>query len=318
MKGLLSLLSPAGASARLTVLIYHRVLDRPDPLFPEIPDRERFTREMQWVREWCNVLPLDEAVERLQKGSLPSRAASITFDDGYADNLTIAAPILQRLSLPATVFVTTGMLNGGCMWNDTVIEALRRTKKGRIEMADMGMASISLAGTATRRTQIDSILGGIKRLPAGQRQAIVGRLLQEAEVELPDDLMMTHEQARRLAAAGFDVGAHTVNHPILTRLDDATAAREIRQGKDDLEQIAGRRVTMFAYPNGVPGLDYDARHVQMAQEAGYRAAFSTAAGACHARHDRYQLPRFTPWDRTRFRYGVRLARNLFRGEVSAA
>jgi len=292
------------------VLIYHRVLDQPDSLFPEIPDRERFTREMQWIRDWCNVLPLEEAVERLQKASLPPRAASITFDDGYADNLTIAAPILQRLSLPATVFVTSGTLNGGCMWNDMVIEALRRTKKVRIVMADLGMAPMSLQDAVARRTQIDDLLGAIKRLPDSQRQAIVGRLMQEAEADLPDDLMMSYEQVRKLACAGFGIGAHTISHPILACVDDARARQEICQSRDDLEQICGQRVTLFAYPNGVPQLDYFGRHVQMVRQAGYAAAFSTAAGACHAHGDRYQLPRFTPWDRSRTRFGLRLAKNL--------
>ena len=100
-----ALFSPAGARARLSVLIYHRVLARPDPMFPEQIDAARFTMQMELLSRRFNVLPLAEAVQRLQSNSLDSRSACITFDDGYADNYTIALPILKRHGLTATFFI---------------------------------------------------------------------------------------------------------------------------------------------------------------------------------------------------------------------
>jgi peptidoglycan/xylan/chitin deacetylase (PgdA/CDA1 family) len=93
---LFDMLSPAGAGARLTVLIFHRVLLEPNPLFPGEPDAVRFETQMRWIKTWFNVLPLPEAIQRLRVGGLPARAAAITFDDGYADNFTVALPILRR------------------------------------------------------------------------------------------------------------------------------------------------------------------------------------------------------------------------------
>jgi peptidoglycan/xylan/chitin deacetylase (PgdA/CDA1 family) len=113
-----SLLAPGGARGSLLVLIYHRVLEQRDPLIDDEPDAATFSAEMDLIGSICNVLPLQEAVDRLASGSLPPRAACITFDDGYANNRTVAAPILQARRMPATVFVATGFIGDGRMFND--------------------------------------------------------------------------------------------------------------------------------------------------------------------------------------------------------
>src|SRR6185436_8358647 len=124
MRGVGNVVAPGGARGSLLVLIFHRVLPQPDPLMPGEPDTAAFASQMDVIRATCTVLPLSAAVEQLYSGSLPERATCITFDDGYANNLTMAAPILQARGLPATVFVATSFLNGGRMWNDTVIESV--------------------------------------------------------------------------------------------------------------------------------------------------------------------------------------------------
>jgi peptidoglycan/xylan/chitin deacetylase (PgdA/CDA1 family) len=311
-------LSPSGARARLSVLIFHRVLPTIDPLFPEIPDSARFERMMCWIADWFNVLPLSEAVERLGSESLPERSLCITFDDGYADNATVAAPILRRLGLPATFFVASGMLDGGRMWNDTVIEALRGCPLALLDLAALGLGTFELSDEIHRRHAIDAILAATKRLPYDQRRRVVDRIADAASAALPVGLMMSSEQLRALAAAGIEVGAHTVTHPILACLDDAEAYNEIARGRDDLQQRIGAPVRLFAYPNGVRDFDYDARHVEMARRSGFHAAFTTAWGISTSRSDRFQLPRFTPWDRSRIGYGMRLMRNLYLDHNAAA
>ena len=110
MKPLLSLLSPGGRRGRLSILIYHRVLARDDPFAPWGIGAEGFTAQMAALRNHFNVIPLSEAIARLRSGSLPPRAAAVTFDDGYRDNLTVALPILRRYGIPATVFVASGTM----------------------------------------------------------------------------------------------------------------------------------------------------------------------------------------------------------------
>jgi peptidoglycan/xylan/chitin deacetylase (PgdA/CDA1 family) len=108
----------------LSILIYHRVLPVPDPLRAGEPDATRFDQQMRYLARHFSVLPLREAFRRLRAGTLPRRACCITFDDGYADNLTVALPILEKYGLPATIFIATGYLDGGRMFNDAAIDAL--------------------------------------------------------------------------------------------------------------------------------------------------------------------------------------------------
>ncbi len=314
MQGALAQLSPAGASARLTIVIFHRVLAQPDPLFPEDVDTRRFDEICGWLATWYRVLPLDEAVRRLQQGVLPARALAITFDDGYADNHDLALPILCSHGLCATFFIATGFLDGGRMWNDTVVESLRRCKAPRLALGELGLPGVgelALETDAARRQAIDRVLAATKYLPPLARQAAVERIAERAGADLPDNLMMRSDQVRAMSDAGMQIGAHTVSHPILARLDDTQARAEVTLSKGQLEDLLGRPVTLFAYPNGKPGEDFSPRDAQVVQRAGFAAAVSTASGAARAGDGRmFQLPRFTPWDRQRWRFGLRLARNL--------
>lgn len=314
----LSLLSPAGARGRLSVLIFHRVLPEPDPLFPDVPDVTAFETQLRWIARWFQVRPLATAIDELYAGRLPARALAISFDDGYADNEAVAAPLLRRHGMTATFFVSTGFLAGDCMWNDRVIEALRRCEAPEIDLSALGLGRWPLGSAALRRQAVDAVLKGIKHLDPDRRTAAVDRVVDAAGGRPSPSLMMRPDQVRSLRAQGMDVGAHTVNHPILARLSPAAARQEMVDGKAALEQILGEPVDLFAYPNGVPDKDYTAEHAAMARDCGFRAAVSTAWGAASMRSDRYQLPRFTPWDRTPMRYGVRLLANLGRNEVRAA
>jgi peptidoglycan/xylan/chitin deacetylase (PgdA/CDA1 family) len=122
--------------------------------------------------------------------------------------------------------------------------------------------------------------------------------------------MLTPQMIRTMAAQRFEIGAHTVSHPILTSLDDDAARHEIVQGKRDLEAITGAPVRYFAYPNGKPGKDFDQRHMEMVRAAGFAAAFSTEVGPAVRGRDLFQLPRSRPWDGNPFMFGLRLLRWL--------
>ena len=301
-----NLVSPAGDRGRLSVLIYHRALAAPDPILHDEIDAATFERHMKLLADEFNVLPLSEACARLARGNLPARAACITFDDGYADNERIALPILKRLGLPATFFVATGFSDGGIMFNDVVIETVRRAPPGMHDLSALGLGKHGLDDNTSRRTAIDALIGQLKYRTIEEREALIERLPDAMRSTLPRSPMMSPEQIRRLRDEGMEIGGHTVNHPILASIGDEQARAEIVGGKRRLEEITGAPVTLFAYPNGKPGRDYHARHVELVREAGFSAAVSTIPGVASRGSELFQLPRFSPWDRNPRRLGVRL------------
>lgn len=297
-------------SPRLSILIFHRVHARPDGLFPHEPDAARFEHLMRFVARSFRVTTLGDAVTRLASGRLPSRALVITFDDGYADNAEVALPILQRHGLPATFFVSTGFLDGGRMWNDSVIECLRACAEQSVDLDFVGLARYSLSDAAQRREVIAMLLSRIKYLSLAEREEAISQLQLACGVQnLPTSLMMSSGQVLELHRAGMEIGAHTVNHPILTTLDPMEAESEITQGRDRLQVIIDAPVDLFAYPNGKPDRDYDESHVLMLKRLGFRGAVSTAPGVGQPGNDLFQLPRYTPWGDSLVAWPTRLFMN---------
>ncbi len=303
-------LAPAGARGRLLVFIFHRVLAAEDALRPGEPETHRFDRIVGFLTQQFRVLALADAAEALARDRLPAAAACITFDDGYADNLTLAAPILQRHGATATVFVATAYSDGRRMWNDSLIEAVRALPPGEVDWREFGLDVAAVDDDASRRRLIATALPKLKTLPPDERAAITDLIARRAAVPSAPPLMMSREQLRAWRGMGFDVGGHTVSHPILSRLSDAAAGNEIGAGREQLAQWLGEPPRAFAYPNGVPGRDYGARDVALVRGAGYACAVTTARGAADRGTDPYQLPRFTPWDRRMWAFGLRCAQTL--------
>jgi len=288
--------------------MYHRVLDSPDPLRTGDTPVDYFKSYMRILTRYFNVLLLSDASKRLQNGSLPSRAVSITFDDGYADNYRVAWPVLRQLDLPATIFVATGFLDGGRMWNDTVIESIRRIPGDEIDLQDLGLGRHATESDAQRAGAIENVLKQLKYLNSAERDARTAALSERSGSPLPDDLMLETSQVRELSQSGIEIGAHTITHPSLKSTDAATAANEITEGKRHLEDIICTKVRSFAFPNGKPGVDYDPVHVELVRDAGFDCAVSTTCGVASSSSDILQLPRFAPWAESSLRFGLRMLR----------
>lgn len=299
----------SGSRARLSILIYHRVLPEPDPMLDDEIDASIFALHMDALAQAFNVIPLSDAVARLGAGTLPPRAACITFDDGYANNVTIALPILQQRSLPACFFIATGFINGACMWNDVVIEALRDSDAVTLDLGSIGLGIHDLTEPTDRRAAMRKILPELKKLGPDARDESIAGLIEIAGVERATGKMMSADQVRTLAAAGMEIGGHTVNHPILATLNKQRARDEMAACKDELEAIARQPVRNFAYPNGRPRVDFTDEHVKLAEDIGYSLAVTTARGTAVHGCNPFLLPRFTPWDRTSARFTLRLFQN---------
>jgi peptidoglycan/xylan/chitin deacetylase (PgdA/CDA1 family) len=259
-------------------------------------------------------MPLDEAVSCLVRERMPPRAVAITFDDGYRSIHELALPILRERRLPATVFVTSGhMTDDSSMWNDVILEAVRRLPGDTLDLGDIGLKVYAMNGVEQRKASAARLTEDCKYLTPEGRQVMLDRLQELVRADLRQHLMLTPEMIRDLVRNDIEIGGHTVTHPILARLGDEAAFREITDNKRDLEQVTGRPIRLFAYPNGKQGVDFDERHVEMVRAAGYRAAFTTLPGAATRHHHPFQFPRSRPWDRQPLMFAIRLLRWLHGG-----
>lgn len=302
-----SLLLAGEASDSVSILIFHRVMAEKDPLRPGEPDTEEFDRIVRFLTRNFHVVPLHDALFDRPGGSHPGHRVAITFDDGYADNFELALPILRRHGAAATFFVSSAYLDGGIMWNDVIIESIRVHQDNDLDTGEIGLGVHDTSGMDRRRDTIGALISALKYRPDAERHEYASRIATLCDATLPHDLMLTSAQLRSLAEDEYaEIGGHTISHPILSRIDPDAAHREIAGGKSELEGILGAEIRAFAYPNGIPGVDYGAEHVEMVREAGFELAVSTSHGGARRGADLYQLPRFTPWDRQMPAFGLRL------------
>ena len=281
-----------GPEAALPILMYHRVLEHPDPLQSDIHLARVMDTQFRTLRQFFRVLPLDEAAEMLAEGRLPPRAACITFDDGYRDNHDLALPLLKQHGLSATFYVTSGYLNGGVIFHDVLIETIRHAPTGMLNFGMESVPTLAISDMASRIDAASRLMSTIKYLPPEQRHALSERLLDQLGHRVPRFLMMCDEQVQALSRQGMGVGGHTSHHVILSKLSHEAARQEIRSNRDALSSIIDKPLTSFAYPNGKPGTDYGPAHVDLVREAGFRNAVSThcAVGTRHT--GLHELPRF--------------------------
>ncbi|WP_081890797.1 polysaccharide deacetylase family protein [Porticoccus hydrocarbonoclasticus] len=290
---------------RVCILTYHRVLPERDYMRSSEPTVATFDWHMELLARYFNPLSLSDAIARLDNNDLPERAVCVTFDDGYANNAECALPVLQRWSIPATVFISTGFLNGGLMWNDAVIEALRIAESDEFDLRSLGLATYDLADFHHRRQAAGQIIREIKHWPPEKRAEAI-RVIECMVGPLPENMMLTNDQVKQLSDAGIEIGAHTRTHPILAMLKLADARQEIQASKNALETLVDKPVRYFAYPNGRPEIDYRLEHRDFVKSIGFEGAVSTQWGVVSGSSDRWQMPRFTPWDQTPLRFMVRL------------
>jgi peptidoglycan/xylan/chitin deacetylase (PgdA/CDA1 family) len=311
IRGIGDRLSPRGkGDGRLCIVNYHRVLERLDPLLAGEPDIATFRWQMELLADCFHLLPLDQAVQMLATERMPARAVAITFDDGYRSIHDLALPILREFDVPATVFVVSGCLDGGSMWNDIILEAFRRLPNGELDLHDIGLGTYPLHGLKERKHSLHALTEACKYLAPVARLELTRKLESLTGHPLQSGGMLNREMVGSLADAGICIGGHTISHPILTRIDDDMARFEINENKRELESLTGRPISVFAYPNGKKRTDFDQRHLRMVEEAGYSAAFTTAGGAATARHPRFAMPRGRPWDTTPTMFAARLLRWL--------
>ncbi len=282
-------------AAAFQVLLYHRVNDAADPIFDTVPVRS-FDAQMALLVRHFNVLSLDDLLDRRARNDVPPRAVAITFDDGYEDNYANAFPILTRLGLPATVFLTSGTVGSkDLLWHDRLIDAFRLTALPALERDGK---TLPLRTPVERRAALYACLRTLRTLDPRRRDEEVARLTSRLEAPEPDERRwskLTWDQVREMAGGGISFGAHTVSHPILTRIPRDEAVREIAGSRDAIGLALRKPVTLFAYPNGGRA-DFDEEIKRAVRDAGFRCAVTAVSGANDAGTDPFELRRVGVWD----------------------
>lgn len=261
------------------VLMYHRFGESEDGA---ATSARAFDAHLAYLTSHYRVVPLSQIAGYILAGkALPRGLAAITIDDGYGDAYRVALPLLRRYDVQATLFVVTDFLDGKAwMWTDKLKFLTRHTTKNWLRLAlDDRLTGIELNGARSRRLAATHVNALLKRLPDEIKEQTICKLADSLGVALPDAppdefAPLSWDEARALDAAGVEIGSHTVTHPILTRVNPSRLRREISDSKARLEEMLGREVSLFCYPNG----DYDEAAVAEVERAGYRCAVTTDYG----------------------------------------
>ena len=283
----------------LSIFMYHAVVEKPLTL----PDycfisADQFADQMAWLAgQRIAVRPLVEAVSALEAGDLKEPTVAITFDDGYRNNVEVALPALERHGLPATIFLTTGVLGGDrALWPSRLNIALMATQCHELEWRG---TAVSLGNVGERAAALARLQEAVKREAGDNPEEAVAEI--ESALDVPCDplvprdspfaMMDSADIARATASGLIEFGAHTVSHPILSQLDDARLKAELDESIDAVEALTGRACCSFAYPNGRL-VDFDDRSVRHLSGRGVEVAVATEVGVNNRGIDRLRLRRF--------------------------
>jgi peptidoglycan/xylan/chitin deacetylase (PgdA/CDA1 family) len=281
-------------SHRLLVLGWHNI--EPTWAFggtSPAAGRRGFERQVRFLRRWANVVPLRAALVDLLDGrALPPRAVALTFDDGYRDNVTTAAPLLRAAGLHATFFLVPGFLSGTSeVWWENLGWAFAHATAAELSWEG---ERFDTSTPDVRRRVMEVVVRKVKTLDSRDREnAVVDvaqRLLPVGPTRGPGRQFMDWDEADRLVEYGHDIGSHTCSHPILSREEPADQARELVDSREQLEAHFQRPVDVFAFPNG-RAEDYSEVTLRLIREAGYTFAVTTRTALAHRDTPAREVPR---------------------------
>ena len=295
-------------SRRLVVLGYHNI--DPTAAFGGTSAeaaRRTFAGQVRLLRRWTNVVPLRAALTDLAEGRpLPPRAVALTFDDGYLDNATVAAPVLHAAGLSATFFLVPEFLSGRTQaWWEELGWAVAHATATEVRWAGR---SFDLSSPTARSASLGVLSDLLKEIPGDQRgDAVVElreRALRGTRPPAPGRQFMDWDEANRLVGLGHDIGSHTRSHPIMSREDSATQAGQLVGSRHDLEDHFQRPVDVLAYPNGRVK-DYSAETLRLTREAGYAFAVTTRTAVAGPATAPHEVPRVLVDAETDLREAIR-------------
>ncbi len=310
MRSLLQLPIRALASDKLSVFLFHKVPSQLDPLMPHDMDLASFEKLLDSVMQSFRVIPVTDAVSGLLTGKLPPRAACITFDDGYPSWCSGVIPALERRNMHATFYITAGQFSGRPLWHERIAHAVRHSTLQQLDIGHPAFPPMPLGSPVQRTAAVIHLEKFLKYLTLEAREDLLQQLEAVAGASVADVPRMSLQDLKAIHARGFEIGAHTDDHPILVYCTEERAREEIGTVRETLAGYVGAPIKSFAYPNGRPFADFSSLHVEMVKQAGYTSAVTTQWGVGGTGTSVFQIPRFTPWGKDPLRIALQLGRNL--------
>ncbi len=275
----------------LAILYYHHVLKEPNIFFPADICETEFNKQIEYLKKIYNILPLSKAIKELKNGTLKRNSLVITFDDGYKDNYDYAIPILVKHNVHATVFIATEGIESGILWNNAIEQSIIKTKNTSIPKGIIG-EKIDISSNSLKIKAIKLLTSVLKRMSNKERTQKVKQLSNQLNAATFDRVTMNAKEISHLVEQGFEIGAHTHSHTILSAENINDCKEEIEVCKAILEKITEQKTKYFAYPNGSFGVDFNSQHRTLINELGFEAAFSTNDGGCFKDSNLFSLSRF--------------------------
>lgn len=300
-----TLFLPAMAG-RATIFMGHRF--RRPGLDVEGPTMEQLRASLERLRRLgYPIVSVEELFRGLQAGGPGfDGAVAFTIDDGYAEQAEAAQSVFARYDCPVTIFLMTGFIDGTHWpWWDQIEYVLGRAVHSQIRIElPSGAVAYACSSPLERKSATADLIGRCKNLKEGARREAVEALSRAAEVSIPlkppdGYLPLSWDQARRLERAGASFGAHSVSHPILSRVDDRQSRAEIEGSWSRLQAELTRPVPVFCYPNGKDG-DYGPREMAVLAEMGFLGALGTERGYAERRSVRHDPQEIYAVDRFSF------------------
>lgn len=309
------------------ILLYHRVAELPSDPWSLAVSPRHFAEHLAILQQFTRPLRLRQLLPALQTNRLPERSVVVTFDDGYADNLHNAKPLLEQYGIPTTIFITSGAIGKQQeYWWDQLDKVFLQpgSLPARLQLEINGVTHAWELGEAAFYSTDDArrfrCWRALRDTPPSPRHAIylaVWQLLHAVPTAERDRALRSllawagadprsrpthrtldqHEVVTLAAGDQIEIGAHTVTHTALSALTIAGQRDEIQRSKAQLEELVDRPVTTFTYPYGKRS-DYTSQTVAMVRAAGFACACSNMNGGIGRSVDPFQLPRLyvNDWD----------------------
>jgi peptidoglycan/xylan/chitin deacetylase (PgdA/CDA1 family) len=281
------------------ILGYHRIESVTQDDYEVCVAPQHFVEQMDILSTYAHPISLRELVQRLKENSLQPRSVAVTFDDGYADSLYQAKPILEKYAIPATVFVCTGYAGKEFWWDelarlvassDAELSALCLEAGGTRFVWD-GARESRAAQTNIRKMFHQALYRFMLPLDVEEQHHAMNTIRRWSGVSSIETTVraMTHEELIQFVDDGLiEIGAHTRHHPMLPQLSPERQRQEIISSKRDLESLLNVPVEGFAYPNGIAADDAK----RIVREAGFRFACTSLQNVVRPAHDLHALTRF--------------------------